>query len=108
MLMKLKEELYNSEIYYELLEQGKGNKYRLQGILSTEKQTDFYLFIKRTTKSYYPDKESNCLVNDYIIPAIGLKKLVLCNLNFILESHDLSALNHEETNTKKTFGIYQT
>ena len=109
MLMKLKPDwFYTEERYYRLLRRGKANRYRLQGLLSKEKQTDFFFFIKRTTNRYNKDIEPNCLINAYLIPAISLKRLIMDNLNVIRENHGLSSLKLEENDKDKSFKIYQT
>jgi hypothetical protein len=109
MLMKLRESgFYTAERYDKLLKRGKAGKYRVQGSLSTEKQTDFFFFVKRANKKYYPDKEPNSLVNAYIIPALSLNKLIINNLNIIREYHDLIPLELKENDKEKTFKMYQT
>lgn len=109
MLMKVKNwRFYRKESYFKRVENGKGEQYRFQSLLAKEKQTDFFLLVKRTTKKYYPNKSPNCLVNAYLIPATSLKTLIYDNLNSIRENHDLLTLNHEESDLKKQFGIHET
>lgn len=109
MLMKVRyPSFYTLKSYFNRVEKGLGEQYRFQSLLAKEKQTDFFLLVKRTTEKYYPDKAPNCLVNAYLIPATSLKDLIYNNLNFIRENNDLSALNHGESDLKKQFGIHET
>lgn len=109
MLMKIRNwRFYKMGTYFKKVEKGKVEQYRLQSLLAKEKQTDFFLLIKRATKKYYPDKETDSLVNAYFIPAIELKTQIYANLNAIRENQDLPALKHEESDLNKHFGIAET
>ncbi|WP_414469455.1 hypothetical protein [Methanobacterium sp. ACI-7] len=110
MLMKYNEakNFYTYERFYRRCASGKGESYRLQGLLSREKETDLCFFIKWATTEYYPDKEPYSLVNGYIIPMMPLRKLVLNNLNLIRETNGLRRLYNKQNNLKRLFSIYET
>ena len=108
-LMKInKDSFYTSERFLKNCSLGKAKEYGLQGILSSERETDFLFFIKRTNKRFYPDKDPDCLVNTYIIPHNSLKSLISNNLNLIRKDNGLKSLRLKQTNLKKLLGIHET